>query len=67
MECNPCHVGDSYPPQIMDKGLHKIMDSLKLDNNIIGCRLTDLEGKCSRARPEVLGSSLECGIVDVHC
>ncbi|CAH8625619.1 unnamed protein product [Schistosoma haematobium] len=34
------------------------MDWLRLDINTIGCRLSGLEVKCSRARLKALGSNL---------
>lgn len=47
---------DSYSLQIMNEGLLKIIDRLKVDINIVGYQLSGLEVKRSYVGLKVLGS-----------
>lgn len=57
---------NSYPPQKINKYLHKYINQLTLDIYTDGSRLTGLEFKRSRATPKALCSSTAYTIVHAH-
>lgn len=49
------------------ENINQNVDSLKLDLNIVVCRVNGLEVKCSRAKSKVLDLNPSSRVVDAHC